>query len=124
MRVVSEFIKQTLQQLTLQTNFPIEAVDAVEACSTVMQIQLDDMPVRFDFCRAELELKLQSIATRNRALARFVANPRAYPGDELLALIGKFDKCPTGRYVLACCIPGIPSFFQDQGHGVKRLDFV
>ena len=116
MRVVSELIKQTLQQLTLQNNFPIEAVDAVEACSTIMQIQLDNMPVRFGFCRAESEPKLQSIATRNRALARFVSNPRAYPGDELLALMRQSDNCPTGRYMLARCLPGIPSFFQDQGH--------
>ena len=111
MRVWSGLIKPSVQQLVLMNSCPIQVMDAIEACSAVMQIQLDDtMPLAFR--PAAVQQRLQAIATRNHELARFVANPRLYPGDELLALLHKFDKIPTGRYMLARCFPEIPSFFK------------
>ena len=108
MRLVANLIKPSVQQLTLEYCCPIEVMDAIEACATVTQIQ-SDRPV--DFPRAAQQ-KLQAIATRNRELARFVANPHDYPADELLKLMTQFDKSPTGLYMLVRCLPGIPSFFK------------
>jgi hypothetical protein len=60
-----------------------------------------------------VQQKLQAIAMRNRELARFVADPHAYPsGDDLVALMSQFDSSPTGRYMLARGFAGIPSFFK------------
>ena len=113
MRIVAELIKPSVQQLTLLRHCPIEVMDVIQACATVTQIQLllDGNP-SLDFTPAAVQQKLQAIATRNCELARFVANPRAYPGDELLALMHQFDNCPTGRYMLACCFPEIPFFLR------------
>jgi hypothetical protein len=111
MRIVSALIKPSVQQLILSHEWGIEYMDAIEACATVMQIQQNHEknhpPVDIGVRR-----QLQSIATRNRELAPFVANPRAYPGDELLALMSQFDNSPTGRFMLALCLPGIPAFFK------------
>ena len=116
MRVVSELIKQTLQQVTLIDGCRIEVMDAIEACATLTQIQLIENYPPTDFRPAAVQEKLLSIVTRNRELARFVANPRGYPDGKLLTLMRQFDNCPTGRYVLARCFPAIPSFFEDQEH--------
>jgi hypothetical protein len=111
-KIASQLIQPSVQHLTLDFGCPIEVMDVIEACATVTQIQLhNDLPP-FDFRPVEVQEKLREIVTRNRNLARFVANPRAYPGDELLALMTQFDKSPTGRYMLARCLPGIPSFFK------------
>lgn len=112
LRVMSKLIKQSLEQLTLHETCRIEAMDAIHACATVTQIQLCDYQPPSGFLPDAVLLKLQVIAWRNRKLARFVANPSHYPGDELLALMSQFDRCPTGRYMLARCVPEIPGFFK------------
>ena len=104
MRIESELINPSTEELTFGNCCRIEALDAIEACTTVTQVQLGN------FLPAAVQEKLQTIATRNRELARFIANPRAYLGDELVKLIRKLDNCPTGRYMLARCLPGITSF--------------
>ena len=114
MRVVSALIQPSVQQLTLLYGCPIEVMDVIEACASVTKIQLDDYNPPVDFRPAEVQEKLQAIAMRNRQLARFVANPRAYPVEELLVLMTQFDKSPIGRYMLARCLPGIPSFFKSK----------
>ena len=115
--IVSKLIKPPVQQLTLQQGCPMKAMDAIEACTTVTQIRLDNTLMPRNFRPAAVREKLQNIATRNRELARFVANPRAYPVEELLVLLRQFDKSPTGRYMLARCFPGIPSFFNSKSAG-------
>jgi hypothetical protein len=124
LRIVSELIKPSVEQLTLRANCRIEVMDVIEACATVTQIQLcPDYPPDC-FMPTAVQRKLQAIVTRNRELARFVANPRSYPGSDLLALMSKFYNSPTGRYMLACCFPGIPSFFKikstDSSAGSKK----
>ena len=110
MRIVSALIKPSVEDLTLMYGCPTDVLDVIEACATVTQIQLGE----FQIASVKRRLgKLEAFATRNCELARFVANPRAYPsGDELLALMSQFDNCPTGRYMLARCFPAIPSFFK------------
>lgn len=112
LRVVSVLIKPSVEHLILRTGCPIEYMAVIEACATVTQIELDvdDLPI--DFSPAFMQRALQTIATRNRQLARFRDNPSAYPIDELLALMRQFDNNPTGRYMLARCFPEIPSFFK------------
>jgi hypothetical protein len=112
MRVLSALMKPSVEQLTLTRDCRIEAMDVIEACATVKQIQLSRSSPVYAFRPDEVQQKLQVIATRNRKLARFVAKPREYPGSDLLALMSQFDNSPTGRYMLACCFPGIPSFFK------------
>ena len=109
---LSGIIKPTVKELTLESSWPIEVMDAIEACPSVTQIQHDHQFRQSGLRRSAVQRKLQAIAARNRALARFVADPRAYAGDELLTLMRQFDNCPTGRYMLARCLPGIPSFFK------------
>ena len=106
-----------VQQLILNQGCRIENMDIIEACITVTQIQLDNASPPTDFSPTAVQDKLQEIATRNRNLARFVANPQDhYPGEnELLKLLCQFDSSPTGRYLLASCFPNIPSFFKIQG---------
>ena len=111
---LSGIIKPTVKELTLESSWPIEVMDAIEACPSVTQIQHDHQFRQSGLRRSAVQRKLQAIAARNRALARFVADPRAYAGDELLTLMRQFDNCPTGRYMLARCLPGIPSFFKIQ----------
>ena len=109
--IVMELIKPSVQQLTLVDGCPIEVIDAIEACTTVTEIRLGSTYTPSNFSPAAVQQKLQAIATRNRELACFVAKPNNYPSsDELLALMHKFDSNPTGRYMLARCFPGIPSF--------------
>ena len=111
---LSGIIKPTVKELTLESSWPIEVMDAIEACPSVTQIQHDHQFRQSGLRRSAVQRKLQAIAARNRALARFVADPRAYAGDELLTLMRQFDNCPTGRYMLVCCLLGIPSFFKIQ----------
>jgi hypothetical protein len=92
----------------LRSGCRIENFDVIAACATVTQIQLRNRISPINFRPGELQV----IAARNRELARFIANPREYPGDELLALMSQFGSCPTGRYMLARCLPGIPTFFK------------
>jgi hypothetical protein len=116
MRILSELIKPSLlQRLNLLDGCPIEAMDAIEACATVTRIQLDRIFAPRCFEAAAVQKKLKKIKRRNRELACFVASPRDYPsGDELLTLMRQFDNCPTGRYMMARCFPGIPSFFKSK----------
>ena len=103
MRIVSELLKPSVEQLPLVGCCDIENIDAIEACATVTQIQLNDTAVPpSDFRPALIQRLLQTIATRNRELARFVANPQAYPHYGLLKLMRQFDLSPTGRYMLVC----------------------
>jgi hypothetical protein len=111
MRIVSELIKPSVH-LRLCDGCPIANIDSIEACATVTQIQVHRTNPPLDFHPDAVQRMLHTIAKRNRELARFIADPREYPGDELLALMGQFDSSPTGRYMLARCFPGIPSFFK------------
>jgi hypothetical protein len=112
MHILSELIKPSVQQLTLSYCCPIEVMAVIEACTTVTQIRLDRFRPPDHFPLAAVRRTLQTITTRNHELARFVANPGALPGDELLKLMSQCDNCPTGRYMIACCFPAIPSFFK------------
>ena len=110
---VSELLHQSVvQQLILHTSCPIENMNLIEACATVTQIQLSDSNLQNDFRPDDIQQKLQAIASRNRQLARFVANPPAFPGTELMVLISQFDSIPTGRYMLARSFPGIDASFK------------
>ena len=111
MRIVSELIKPSLEHLTLCDGFPTD-IHTIEAWATVTQIQLDDRFPPMELRPHVVQQKLQTVATRNRELARFRANPRGYPRDELFELMSQFDSSPTGRYMLACGFLGIPSFFK------------
>ena len=112
-RIVSELlIKPSVEQLTLNFGCPIENMNAIDACATVTQIQLASHFAPSDFCPDAVHQKLQTIAMRNRELARFVANPHKYPHNDLLKLMRQFDNSPTGRYMLARCFAEMPSFFK------------
>ena len=89
-------------------------MDAIEACATVTQIRVEESSrlIHFDTASASTQQKLRAIVARNRELARFVANSRAYPDSDMLALIGQFDSNPTGRYMLARCFSGIPTLLK------------
>ena len=105
MGILPALLTPSVEQLTLLEGCAVKVMEEIiETCATVTQIQMDDSFPPTDGRRQ----KWQTVATRNRALARFVATPRAYPGDELLALMTQFDKSPTGRYMLARCLPAIP----------------
>ena len=112
LRIVSELIKASVEQLTLNFGCPIENLDAIDACANVTQIQLASHFAPSDFCPDAVHQKLQTIAMRNRELARFVANPHKYPHNDLLKLMRQFDNSPTGRYMLARCFAEMPSFFK------------
>ena len=112
LRIISELIKPSVEQLTVDYSCQIEVLDVLEECATITQIQWTKLITPIDFPPPEIQPKLQTIAARNVELARFVANPPAYPGSDLLALMSKFDSCPTGRYMLACSFAGMPSFFK------------
>ena len=91
------------------------ASDSVDACATVTEILLHEKDPPHHFLPDSVRQKLQAIVARNRKLARFVTDPSVYPGDELLAVMRQLDSSPTGRYMLARCFPGIPSFFKIEG---------
>ena len=54
------------------------------------------------------------IATRNRTLARFVANPSTFPSsDAMRSLMNQFannNNCPSGRFMLARGLPEAIAF--------------
>ena len=112
LRIVPQLIMPSVEQLTLLCGCPIDFIGAIDACATVKHIYLDDY-APIDFRPAEVQRKVELIATRNRVLASFIANPHDYPGDVLLALVRLLDKSPTGLFMLSRSFPGIPSFFQD-----------
>ena len=114
-RIVSALIKpSSVQQITLFFCCHRSVMDAIEACVTVTQIRVEESSrlIHFDTASASTQQKLRAIVARNRELARFVANPLAYPDSDMLALIGQFDSNPTGRYMLARCFSGIPTLFK------------
>jgi hypothetical protein len=109
--IVSKLIKPSVQKLTLDPYCRIEVMNAIEACTSVTRIELNSASPPSDFRPVAVQQKLQEIATRN--LARFVASPCVYSsGNALLALMHQSDYSPTGRYMLARCLPGIPCFFE------------
>ena len=74
----------------------------MDACVTVTRIAVTPMVVAPE---------LQAIMERNRELARCIADPGTYyRSDQLPELMGRFANCPTGRYMLVLCLPGIISF--------------
>ena len=111
MRIVSALIKPSVEQLTLDRDCRIEVMDAMETSSTVTHIHMCGYDPPMPFRPPAVQRKLRTIVTRNLELARFAANPRDYPGFELLALMRQFDSSPTGRYMLACSFAGMPSIF-------------
>jgi hypothetical protein len=86
-------------------------MDVIEASATITQIDLYYY-VSTDFYQPAVQRKMHTITTRNHELARFTADPRVYPVEELLELMTQFDRCPTGRYRLARCFPEILFFFK------------
>ena len=114
-KILLELIKPSVQHLTLEYRCPMEIMDAIDACVTTTQIQLDDNALPANFDPAAVQEQLHAITKRNLELAAFVANPGAYPGDESLKLMSQCDNCPTGRYMLARSFPGISSFFKTMG---------
>ena len=111
LRIVSELIKPSVEQLTLSYGCPIENMDVIETCATVTKIQLSRILTPIDFRPAGVKQYVRFIEFRNRELARYVANPSTYPRDELLVLMRLFENCPTGRYMLACSFVGTPSYY-------------
>lgn len=112
LRIVSDLITPSVQKLTLYGGCRIENIDLIEACTTVTQIELCAYDVPAEFSPVAIQRLLQTIAKRNRELARFVANPGAHPHNELLTLMSQFDSVPPGRYMLARCFPEIPLFLR------------
>ena len=112
LHIVSELLKPSVERLTVMRGCHVENMDAMESCATVTEIKLGHHFQPIDFGPDGIQQKLQTIVTRNRELARFVANPQAYPHKKLLALMCQFDGCPTGRYMLACSIVGMPSIIK------------
>ena len=116
-RIMSALFKPSSKYLILTRDGGIDAMDAIEACATVIQIQLSEDETLHDYETDDVYQNLQAIASRNRQLAQFLANPHGYPRNSLLALMRQFDSIPTGRYMLACAFPEIPSFFKIKSTG-------
>ena len=77
-----------------------------------MQLYNDDCSRRHErpgFLQDPVHL-MRKLAARNEELARFEANPSIYPTENLLALMPRFDNCPTGRYMLSRSLPQVFSF--------------
>ena len=118
LELLANFIRDAVRLQTLriendssdpQVSPPPQFLQAVEACATVTTIDVDD----FDpptFFSPEVEQQLEAIAWRNRDLARLVASPSTYPIGRLPSLMLRLGNCPTGRYMLARCLPGMVSF--------------
>ena len=94
-----------LRSLSLRPLF-----QAVEACASVTEIRVnEDDGDPHDFTDSEVR-QLHRIATRNRELEQFVANPSTFPNAKLLTLMRQFNNCPTGLYLLTRRLPAIFSF--------------
>ena len=66
-RIVSELIKKpSVQHLTLMSRCPMEAMDVIAACTTIVRISMHETCQPFEFLPASVQDKLQAIATRNR----------------------------------------------------------
>ena len=92
----------------MQMREPGWTVKALERCATITQFA----PIYFHFHYAanqQLNPEIRRILTRNNDLARFVANPSTYPADKLPSLIIQFHQCPSGRFMLARCLPELLS---------------
>ena len=103
LRILSALLKPSVQELTVDPDCLSEAMEVIEACTTVLQIHCHGGT-------AEAQQKVQTIATRNRALARFSANPHVFPTAYVLELLSQCDRCPTERYLLARHLPAVISF--------------
>ena len=113
---------------------PPELFRAMEACATVTRMELrsdgrisDGLWTRNDFTvpdqmdfRLALEQLLDmvgpgitthpDIAARNRVLQVFLKNPNMFHVKILLILPLLFNNCPTGRFLLARCLPTVVPF--------------
>ena len=105
-KIFAAVIKPEVEEITLLDEHQDSLMEVLEACATVTHIT----PYEHD--NAFTQEILLAIAARNCALARFVDDPRAYPGYKLPTLVRQLAKSPTGLYMLARSFPGIPSFFQ------------
>jgi hypothetical protein len=75
MSIFSALLKtSSVQELTVAPDCLSEAMEVIEACTTVQQIHCNGGT-------AEEQQKLQVIAERNRALARVSASPHSSPTD-------------------------------------------
>ena len=91
-------------------------VETVEACVTIQRIEVDSHGHRGDYDDDVMVVQLRRFAARNEQLARFMASPNTYPNVQLLDLMRQFNNCPTGRYRLARCLPGM--FTIQSGHSL------
>jgi hypothetical protein len=111
-----------LQNLTIITN-PQAAqlfrslVETLEACTTITRLEVgregnqgNNRTYVGDEDVTNVVQQLRRFAARNEQLALFRASPNTYPNDQLLDLMRQFDNCPTGRYRLACSLPGVFTF--------------
>ena len=117
-----------LQHLTVFANpqtVPLlrSLVETLEACTTITRLEVgnngyqdDDSNYSVDDKDGKVVQQLRRVTARNERLAQFIANPNTYRNDQLLNLMRQFDNCPTGRYRLACSLPGVFSF--QTGHSL------
>ena len=106
-----------LNSLSIQTygcdlrSLPLRQLfQAVEACASVTEIRVnEDDGDPHDFTDSEVR-QLHRIATRNRELEQFVANPSTFPNAKLVTLMRQFNNCPTGLYLLTRRLPEAFSF--------------
>ena len=83
-------------------------IEAIEGCATITRFAvIHDMRPNLDEPPTP---QLRRILARNNELACFVASPSTFPTDKLPSLILQFDNCPSGRYMLARCLPEVLSF--------------
>ena len=81
-------------------------IEAIEGCATITQFRLIH-ETRSD---ERQDPDIRRALARNNELARFVASPSTYPTQSLPSLILQFDNCPSGRFMLARCLPEVLSF--------------
>ena len=123
--LLARFIRGAVKLRSLTIHFhsvirhrrpPVLFFQAVEACATVTTIQTPFNAWENSYCPYQVRFSpreqhlLQRIATRNVELGRFVASPSTYPTDKLLTLMGQFNNCPSGLYMLTRRLPGVFSF--------------
>ena len=104
-----------LESLTIRTlednrlRPPRRLLQALEACASVTEIQVNKDSNRAIFSKRDVQL-LRRVTARNQELARWMASPHTYPNEQLLTLMRQFDSCPTGRFMLSRLLPELFSF--------------
>ena len=89
---------------------PLQFFQALEACSSITEVQVNDNDGTRQYIENPKLRQLRRITVRNSELGQFVADPLTFPNSKLLTLMRKLDNFPTGLYMLTRRLPEVFSF--------------